>query len=467
MQIYRTSLYLIRISIDILILIVVFLISAGLSVPAFDFLRNTNAQLLLLSLLVIWSFTARSTGLYHEFRSRNFSFEVISLAKNIIILFISTIIILFLLKEEGLSRYFVALFSFASFLLLGMEKFLFRNLLNLLRKKGRNLRNLLIVGAGEVGKSFYELTLKNPHFGYTIIGFLDDKSKTYLNGQYLGKISELDKVLSKEHIDDVIIALPNYATDKLEEVIKTCEQHTTRIRIIPDYFKFVSSKYNISMFGRFPIISVREDRINELHWRILKRGFDFAFTSILYLFIFSWLWPLIALLIKLSSPGPVLYTQERWGRDNKKFITYKFRSMRMDKCCETDENGKYKQAVKDDPRVTKIGKILRKTNLDELPQFWNVLKGEMSIIGPRPHPTPLNIESKDKIHLYMLRHLVKPGISGWAQVNGYRGNTEDPALMQKRIDNDVWYIENWSFGLDLQIIALTVWNMIKGDRNAY
>ena len=141
--------------------------------------------------------------------------------------------------------------------------------------------------------------------------------------------------------------------------------------------------------------------------------------------------------------------------------------MREQKCGDIDENGKYRQASKDDPRLTKIGKFLRKTNLDELPQFWNVLKGDMSIVGPRPHPTPLNIESRDKIHLYMLRHLVKPGITGWAQVNGLRGNTKDLSLMQKRIDHDVWYIANWNFGLDIQIILLTIWNMLKGDPNAY
>ncbi len=134
---------------------------------------------------------------------------------------------------------------------------------------------------------------------------------------------------------------------------------------------------------------------------------------------------------------------------------------------DVDEDGKFRQASKDDPRITKIGRILRKTNLDELPQFWNVLKGEMSIVGPRPHPTPLNLESKDKVHLYMLRHLVKPGITGWAQINGYRGETKDISKMQKRIDYDIWYIENWSFFLELQIIIMTIWNMLKGDPNAY
>ncbi len=467
MLIYRTTLYLLRITLDIIIIIGTYIIAALMSYKNFNLLGNSHALFLLISLLIIWFFATKSTGLYHEFRSRNISFEIINVIKNVIILSISTIIILFLLKEEKLSRIFVAYFISISFILLSIEKFLVRALLNYLRRRGRNLRNLLIIGAGKVGMNFYDLVRQNAHFGYRLMGFLDDSGKASLNGQYLGKIDKLDSILNEKTVDDVIVALPNNATNRIEEVIRTCEKHTTRVKIIPDYFKFVSSKYNVTMFGRFPIISVREDRINELHWRILKRGFDVLFSVIIYIMLFSWAWPLITLLIKINSPGPVLYKQERWGRDNKKFITYKFRSMLDKSCSETDENGKYMQVVKNDPRVTKIGKFLRMTNLDELPQFWNVLKGEMSIVGPRPHPIPLNMESKDKIHLYMLRHLVKPGITGWAQVNGLRGSTTDPKLMQKRIDHDIWYIENWSIWLDLQIIALTIWNMIKGDPNAY
>ncbi len=467
MQINRTSINITRIFFDIGILIISFIVSAYLSIKDFNFLKSVNAQFLLLSLLVIWYFSSKSTALYDDFRSRNYVQELIVLIRNVFILIMSAIIVLFLLKEDKLSRYFIILFSLSSLILLGSEKFILRRIMNFMRKKGRNIRSLLIIGAGEVGKNFYESIKENPHFGYNVIGFLDDKEKVFLNGKYLGKIDELDNILSRERVDDVIIALPNYATEKLEAVVRTCENHTTRIKIIPDFFKFISSKYSITIFDRFPIISVREDKINEYHYRILKRGFDTAFSFSLFVFLFSWLWPIIALAIKLESKGPVFYKQERWGRDNKKIKTYKFRSMKAEQCSEVDENGKYKQACKNDPRITKVGKFLRGTNLDELPQFWNVLKGEMSIVGPRPHPTPLNLESKDKVHLYMLRHLVKPGITGWAQINGYRGETKDISKMQKRIDYDIWYIENWSFFLDLQIIFMTVWNMIKGDPEAY
>jgi putative colanic acid biosynthesis UDP-glucose lipid carrier transferase len=469
MHIYKKSLYITRTILDVILIIVVFHVSVISSLHSLNYMKETNPQLLLLLLLfllLIWLFSTRITGLNDEFRSRNYSFELLIVIKNIAIQVISAIIILFLLKEYDLSRYFVLIYASLLFVILSLSKYLIRQLLIYYRKRGRNLRNLVIIGAGEVGQYFYNLTLSNPHFGYQVIGFLDDNKKPYLNGQYLGKIDHLDSILNTRKIDDVIVALPNYANNRIEDVIRTCENHTTRIRIIPDYFKFASGKYNVSMFGSLPIISVRDDRINELHWRISKRLFDVTFTILLYLFIFSWLMPLIILLIKKSSPGPVIFKQERWGKNNNKFSAYKFRSMRMG-CGDTDASGKFKQATKDDPRVTKIGKILRKTSLDELPQFWNVLKGEMSIVGPRPHPIPLNLESKDKIHLYMLRHLVKPGITGWAQVNGYRGNTSDDALMQKRIDYDIWYIENWSFLLDIQIIILTIWKVVKGDPNAY
>lgn len=466
MQLYRTSLYLFRISLDIIILITSFILTAYVTVWQFDFLKNVNAQFLLLALTIIWFFSSKSLGLYDEFRSRNFSYEIIILLKNFVIQVISTVIILYILKDTDMPRYFIIVFAFTGIVWMSIEKFVLRYVLNYVRTKGRNARTLLIVGAGAVGNKFYETVRRNPHFGYNVIGFLDDYKKEYLNGQYLGRINDLDNVLDKQHVDNVIIALPNHATDKIEEAVRICENHTTRVKIIPDYFKFVSNKYDITMFGRFPIISVREDKLNEVHWRALKRSFDMLFTGMVFMFVLSWLWPLLCLLVKLSSPGPVLFKQERWGRDNKRFITYKFRSMRNDSR-DTDTRGNYQQAVKDDPRITKIGKFLRKSNLDEIPQFWNVLKGDMSVVGPRPHPTPLNMESKDKIRQYMLRHLVKPGITGWAQINGFRGGTESPELMQKRIDSDIWYIENWSFWLDLQIIFLTVWNMLRGDPNAY
>jgi putative colanic acid biosynthesis UDP-glucose lipid carrier transferase len=197
-----------------------------------------------------------------------------------------------------------------------------------------------------------------------------------------------------------------------------------------------------------------------------KRCFDLLMTALLFIFFFSWLWPLLALLIKITSPGPVFFKQERWGVQNRPFVCYKFRSMVWESR-DIDENGRYQQASRNDWRVTPLGRFLRRSNLDELAQFVNVLKGEMSVVGPRPHPTPMNLEVKDSIRNYQLRHLIKPGITGWAQVNGLRGETRDADLLCKRVEADIWYIENWSFLLDIKIVGISIWLMITGDSWAY
>jgi len=227
-----------------------------------------------------------------------------------------------------------------------------------------------------------------------------------------------------------------------------------------------SKRFHITSFGSISIISVQEDLLDNLYWRFIKRTCDIILSFVAFLFIFVWIYPIIAILIKLSSKGPVFFKQERWGKKNRKIIVYKFRTMKIEDS-DIDESGKYKQAIKNDPRITSIGSFLRKMNLDELPQILNVIVGNMSFVGPRPHPTPLNIESKKNIKSYMKRHLIKPGITGWAQVNGLRGETKQGGLMKKRVEHDIWYIENWSLWLDLQIILLTIWNMAKGDSNAY
>ncbi|MBL7996577.1 undecaprenyl-phosphate glucose phosphotransferase [bacterium] len=466
MHIHRKSLYVLRFTADLTALIISFVIAALYYSSKYQISLNSRDYFLLFSLSAVWFFSARVTNLYDEFRSRHFSREFIALLKNVLTQIIAAVVMLFIMKTNPLSRTFVLLYALCSLVLLSSERYMLRKLLYILRKKGRNLRHILIIGAGEVGQSFHDSILSNPHFGYRLVGFLDDHNKTALNGQYLGTIDQLEKVLTSYPVDDVIIALPTYAVEKMDEVIKTCTSHTTRVKIIPDYFRFVSDKFEITMFDRFPVISVRKDKLDEMHWYILKRAFDALFSLFVIVFFLSWLVPLIAIVIKLFSKGPVFFKQERWGRNNKKIVCYKFRSM----ICESQDvnaDGRYQQATKNDPRITSLGKFLRKTNLDELPQFWNVLKGQMSVVGPRPHPTPLNMESKNIIDNYMLRHLVKPGITGWAQVNGFRGETKDPNLMQKRIDHDIWYIENWSFALDIEIIFLTVWQMLKWDTKGY
>ncbi|MCF8261221.1 MAG: undecaprenyl-phosphate glucose phosphotransferase [Melioribacteraceae bacterium] len=464
---YRKSLSFLRISLDVVLLIISFWVA--ISIPRGDFsLEYTRLEgSVFLAILIIWFLGANFVGLYDEFRSRNYSIEVITVIRNVFIVTISLIVVLFVIRDQYLNRLFITIFALCSLSLVSTKRLLFRLILIWMRKKGRNLRRTLIIGAGSTGREFSRLIKANPNFGYKLVGFLDDDSeKNVRSDDVLGKLDDLEKILTKQEIDIVIIALPNNKPEVIEAVVRTCERFTTRIKIVPNYFRFISGKYTAQMFGNFPIISVREDLINEFHWRFLKRTIDIMFSLSFMLLIYWWLFPLIALAIKMSSPGPVFFRQERWGRDNQKFNVYKFRSMRNDSK-DVDENGEFQQATKDDPRITGIGKILRKTNLDEFPQFINVLKGEMSIVGPRPHPIPLNMESKDKFNLYMYRHIVKPGVTGWAQVNGFRGETSDPEMMQKRIEHDIWYIENWSMWLDIQIVIMTIFNMVKGDPEAY
>ena len=206
---------------------------------------------------------------------------------------------------------------------------------------------------------------------------------------------------------------------------------------------------------------MRNEPLDRKGNRLLKRGFDIVFSFLVIALIFSWLFPILAILVKLSSKGPVFFKQTRLGERKKKFSCYKFRSMQM------NEEADSKQATRNDPRITKVGAFLRKSNLDEMPQFFNVLLGQMSVVGPRPHPLKLNDQFRDIIDKYMVRHFVRPGITGWAQVNGFRGETRTPELMEKRVDLDVWYLENWSFLMDLKIVVKTVTNMFGKDDMAF
>ncbi len=466
MQIRYNSIVSVKIFIDLIIILASFALGIVLSESLPYNLITLREISIIIIALFSWLYFAKATHLYDDFRARNFSGELILVVKNIVIHAAVMMIIFYAFKDVRLKRSFIAYYIIFLSLFLLPSKYAIRKYLNLLRKRGRNLRKLIIIGAGEVGQRFYETIQERPHYGYKLVGFLDDKVQPGMNSTYLGEISKLNEILLQRTVDDVIIALPRIASDKIEYAIQTCEQHTVRVKIIPDYFKFVSDKYQLTQFGRFPIISVRNEQINELHNRIVKRLFDLVISTFAIVFILSWLIPIIALAIKLDSKGNIFYNPERWGRNNKRIKLIKFRSMRDDSDT-SDENGRHKQATKNDPRITRVGRFLRRTNLDEFPQFINVFFGDMTIVGPRPHSTSLNLESKELIDKYMMRHLVKPGISGWAQVNGLRGETKELEQMQSRINFDIWYIENWSIWLDLQIIFLTIRNMIQGDPKAF
>lgn len=329
------------------------------------------------------------------------------------------------------------------------------------RSLGGNYRNVVIVGAGAVGNQIYNYIKEDVATGYKFAGFFDDDAQHSLHkSQVVGTVNDVKLFAIENHVNEIFCALPLTASKSIKELISFCDNNFIRFRMIPDFRGFVNKKVNIDFYDRVPVLTVRTEPLEVISNRISKRMFDIIFSLLAILVLFPILFPVFVFLIKLTSKGPIFFKQKRSGRRNEEFYCYKFRSMSV------NINSDSLQAIQGDARVTPIGNFLRKSNLDELPQFYNVLIGNMSVVGPRPHMLKHTEEYSRLIEKYMVRHLVKPGITGWAQVNGFRGTTLNPRYMIKRVQYDLWYIENWSFLLDIKIIFLTIYNMIKGEKNA-
>jgi putative colanic acid biosysnthesis UDP-glucose lipid carrier transferase len=446
--------------------LVIVSLSFFLTVVAFKFEDssvNLTLDLLLWAFLVTgWFFTAKNYNLYDDASNKGLIDSFFKIGKNIVFQAIFISIFLFVAKQPEYSRRFAAIYLILLSFLLPLQKVFYKKVLVYFLDKRSRKRKVLIVGAGNVGMDFRNILNSNPHLGYQVIGFLDDVHKESLNGEYLGQIKDIEAVLhGNKDIDEVVVALPNRASEGLKMVVMAAQQETVRLRIIPDYFSYYSSRFGISMFEGLPMISLRHEPLQDFHWRVIKRLFDTVFSLMVLIFICSWLFPILAICIKLDSKGPVFFTQLRTGRNKVSFNCFKFRSMSVNR----DANSV--QAKKNDSRLTRFGKFLRKSNLDEFPQFINVLKGEMSVVGPRPHMLKHTEEYGQMVDRYLVRHLLKSGITGWAQINGHRGETRNPGEMKARVEHDVWYLENWSLMFDIKIICLTVWNTIKGEQKAY
>lgn len=424
-------------------------------------------SILFLFSVVSWYIAAQFSGLYSDLRSKKFSEEIIHILFTLFLFIILLSFFLFMLRQQiYIGNKFLVLFLCILVSLVISTKYMLRKYLHKILYTGKLHENILLIGATQAAKDFYDTINSHFFYGYQCIGFLDN-DETRLNGcPYLGGIDDINKVLQEQVIDEVIIALPNSQYEEVRTSMEACDLYGRRVRIIPDLYTYASSNIQINNIGMLPVINLRSLPQDRETNKIIKRAFDILFSLCFFIVLGWWLLPLIAIAIKLTSKGPVLFMQERWGLNNEKIICYKFRSM-YHNSPDTDANGKFMQASPNDCRVTPLGKFLRKWNLDELPQFWNVLLGNMSVVGPRPHVTPLNLSSMHKVERYMLRHLVKPGITGWAQVNGSRGETRTPQDMQKRVNYDLYYIHNWTFRLDSQIILQTIITILKGDENAY
>ena len=335
-----------------------------------------------------------------------------------------------------------------------------RIMLRRIRKKGYNQKNILLIGYSRAAQAYIDRVKENPVWGYNIRGILDDYTPwgtEYKGVRVLGKTNHLDEILKIGRLDEIAITLGLQEYDKLESIVVLCEKSGVHTKFIPDYMKIIpTTPYTENLLG-LPVIHIRYVPLNDSFNRTLKRTVD-IFGALVALVLFSPIMLIATIGVKLSSPGPILFKQERIGLHNRPFMMYKFRSMAQQ--TEADEAKGWTK--KNDPRVTGFGRFIRKTSIDELPQMWNVLKGDMSLIGPRPERPQFVEKFKEEIPRYMVKHQVRPGITGWAQVNGYRGDTS----ISKRIECDLYYIENWSIGLDFKIIFLT---FFKGfiNKNAY
>lgn len=326
------------------------------------------------------------------------------------------------------------------------------------RKQWFKYKNVIIIGYGESAIELSKFFQNYPEYGFRFLGFLSDEGNK--NSEIIGKTSEIQSVIENIKIDEIYISIPDALTVNINQLIDFADDNVIRLRIMPDFRRITNKNFFVELFEGIPILSFRNLPLDDIFNRVIKRLFDVAFSGLVMIFILSWLFPVLSLIIILTSRGPVFFRQKRTGKGGKDFWCYKFRSMYV------NENSDKVQAKKGDARITPIGKFIRKTSLDEFPQFINVFLGNMSIVGPRPHMLKHTEEYSQMISKYMVRHFVKPGITGLAQIKGFRGETTDAKKMQGRVKMDIFYIENWQFILDLKIISLTVLNIFKGEENA-
>ena len=344
----------------------------------------------------------------------------------------------------------------------GMGRILFHRYLKYYRRQGYNFRRIIVLGVNSFSVEFVNEVIQHQEYGYKFLGFFqhhDEDEKSDFKAQEFDKIYNF--ILDYE-IDEVYISLPSNPDYNIKSLIKFCHLNYVKVNFLNEFIHLLNRKtiqVNLDYNGPTPIVSVVKEPLEISFNNMLKRGFDIVFSLGVILFIFSWLFPIIALAIKLNSRGPVFFVQQRTGMNNHSFQCMKFRTMYVNK------ESHIKQAERNDPRITKVGAFLRKTNLDELPQFINVLKGEMSVVGPRPHMLEHTRMYAKLIEPFMVRHWVKPGITGLAQVKGFRGETKQVRQMYQRIKMDVFYIQNWKFSFDLSIIWHTVSNMVHNRHN--
>jgi len=405
-----------------------------------------------------WLFLFQTRKMYATRRTIHFSDEFFPIVRVVVVGMLVVMAAAFFYRAFSFSRLVFGLLAVSSVAFLSLGRFAVLKVEQLRYRRGRDIKQVIIVGANDTAKRIFQAMMSQPSLGYRVIGYFTSGAKQVLKvpgAKRLGSIAAVPKYLKDHSVDLVLIALSNSEHSKLFDLVRDCQGLSAEMMMAPDMIELMTSRMRIEEIEGVPFIQVREASLSVWN-RILKRAFDVAFALVV-LILASPLLLILILLIKATSPGPIFFLQERVGLDGTLFRVIKFRTMRTDAEKETGPVW----AAKNDPRTTSVGKILRRYSLDELPQLFNVLLGEMSIVGPRPERPPFVEQFKHRYPQYMLRHKVKAGITGWAQVNGWRGDTS----IEKRIEYDLYYIENWSVALDLKIMWLT---LVRGfHRHAY
>ena len=412
---------------------------------------------LLIPIIIVWGISFRAFNLYRPRRMGTHLAEVLDIAKANTLSVIILVALTFFLRPFEYSRLVFLYFWLLNLLALACSRMIFREGLRFIRRHGHNQRHCIIVGAGKLGQRVARSLSLHSEFGIRIHGYLTR------HAQKVGRVSEGIEVIGLYedlekyalNMDIIFLCLPPDAEQNLEKLLGFLATTTLEVKVIPSIYEFITLRAEAEMFDGLPIITLQGSPLQG--WNVVMKRMTDMVGSAIALTLAAPLMAIIAMLILFTSPGPIFYRQERMGLDGQSFMMLKFRTMQIDQPGDI-----VLLTSKDDPRVTQVGKVLRRTSLDELPQFWNVLKGDMSIVGPRPERSWVVEEVRKEIPLYMLKHKMKAGITGWAQINGWRGNTS----LEKRIEHDLYYIEHWSMWFDFKIMLLTVWRGFV-HRHAY
>ncbi len=410
----------------------------------------------------LWVLLAFVSRAYASKTILNFNHFTKRTAQVYVLWIIAVFMYLFFSREFVISRIYivVTMLCFGGALLL--NRFLYLGISNYFRTRHNLLKRVAILGYNETAKKLARY-FEEDGISTELVGFIEDKKNLHELSHYpiLSEISGAVDVSKANNIDEIFSTITPDQNNEIYDLMYAAEKEFIRFRIVPNLSKFINHSIHVDYFRDLPILSLRSEPLDDVGNRIKKRALDVVVSFFVIVFILSWMIPLLGLLIFLESRGPIFFTQKRTGKNNMPFNCIKFRSM------QSNSESDLKQATKGDARVTKTGRFIRKTSLDEFPQFLNVFTGEMSVVGPRPHMIKHTNDYSKSVDQYMVRQFLKPGITGWAQINGFRGEITSADQIENRVNKDLWYLENWTLWLDIQIMFLTVYQLLKGDDKAF